>query len=180
MFLKRFFPTYIFESVQTIPYETLEKEGIKAIIFDMDNTLVDYKYEYVDEIKVWLAEMNKKGIKFCILSNTPRKSKAKLIAEDLGMKYIVNASKPWSKGFKKAIDILRINKDHVAIVGDQIFTDIWGGNRFGIKTILVKPVNKREIIVTRVRRPLERYVLRKYYENSENGLKIENNEEGEN
>lgn len=162
MFFKRFFPTYIFRSVESIPCELLEKENIKGLIFDMDNTLVDYKYEYADEARRWLQSVRQMGIKCCILSNTPRKNKAKQIAEKLDMGYIVNASKPRIKGFNKAIELLGIDKENVAIVGDQIFTDIWGGNRFGIKTILVKPIVTKEFFVTRIKRPLEKFVLNKY------------------
>lgn len=164
MFLKRFFPLYIYKSVESIPYEILKKEKIKAVIFDMDNTLVDYKYEFEGEIKKWLKEMKEKGIKFCILSNTPRKNKAKSIAEKFDMSYITNASKPRMKGFKKALELLNVDKENIAIIGDQIFTDIWGGNRFGIKTILVDPIDKKEIFVTKMKRPLERYILKKFYE----------------
>ncbi|MNI84555.1 hypothetical protein D3C73_1414710 [compost metagenome] len=92
------------------------------------------------------------------------KSKATEIAERLGMECVVNASKPGLKGFKKALTLLNVNKDNIAIIGDQIFTDVWGGNRFGIKTILVMPIAKKEWFIARMKRPLERYILRKYEE----------------
>lgn len=165
MFLRRFFPDYYFKSVESIPFEVIDKEGIKAIIFDMDNTLVDYKYKYNEELEKWILELKKKNIKFCILSNTPRRKKLKSIGEKLGMQYISNASKPWSKGFKKALEILDESKQNTAIIGDQVFTDIWGGNRFGIKTILVSPITKHEFFITRIKRPLERYVIKNYDKN---------------
>jgi HAD superfamily phosphatase (TIGR01668 family) len=167
MILKRFFPSYIYDKVEDISYEMLESEDIKAIIFDMDNTLVDYKYKYNDKLKSWIDNMKQKGIKFCILSNTPRTSKIKQVAGDLDMEYINNAYKPWSGGYRRAIKMLDMEKRHVAIAGDQIFTDIWGGNRFGIRTILIKPINTKETIVTKIKRPLERYVLKKFKENKE-------------
>lgn len=162
MLLKRFFPLYVYNKVEEISFEMLEKENIKAIIFDMDNTLVDYTYKYDEKLKIWFNNLKERGIKFCILSNTYKKNNTKLIASSLNMKYINNAFKPLRGGFRKAIEILDVDKSNVAIAGDQIFTDIWGGNRFGIKTILIKPINSKEGFFTRIKRPLERYILRKY------------------
>ena len=162
MFLKRFFPDYYYPNVESIPYETMQKENIQAIIFDLDNTLVDYKYNYSDKLKQWISDLKDKNIKFCILSNTPRRKKLNGIADIFGMTYISNASKPHVKGFKKAMKILKTPKENTVIVGDQLFTDVWGGNRFGIKTILVNPITKHEWLITRIKRPLERKILKKY------------------
>lgn len=162
MFIERFFPDYYYKNVESIPYEILEKENIKAIIFDMDNTLVDNKYKYSNNLKIWIENMRSKGIKFCILSNTPRKKKASEISMLLNIKYIINASKPRFKGFKKAFEYLNVDRKNIAIIGDQLFTDIWGGNRVKIKTILVEPIAKKEIIFTRIKRPLERFIIKRY------------------
>lgn len=169
MFLKRFFPDYIYDKVEDIPYEMLKKEDIKAIIFDMDNTLIDYKYQNSKEVLEWVNNIKSKGVKVYILTNSPRKKKAEEISKRFGVKYILNANKPWKFGFKKIIKILEMDKKNVAIAGDQIFTDIWGGNRFGIKTILIKPVNEKELIITKLRRPFEKIILKKYYKLKEEG-----------
>lgn len=169
MFLKRFFPMYYYINVESIPYQIFEKENIKAVIFDLDNTLVDSKYKYDEKVKKWINDMRQKNIKFCILSNTPRKNKVKKIAQDFDMPYILNASKPRHKGFNQAIELLKAEKENTVIIGDQVFTDIWGGNRFGIKTILVSPIAKKELIFTRIKRPLERYIIRKYNKNKKEG-----------
>ncbi|MEG1990242.1 MAG: YqeG family HAD IIIA-type phosphatase [Clostridia bacterium] len=162
---KRFFPTFVFDKVEDIPYEVLIKERITAVIFDMDNTLVNHKYVYNKEVKKWLKELKNKNIKVCILSNSPNINKVKKIGKQLSMKYLYNGLKPWSFGFKKAQELLNEDKENIAIIGDQLFTDIYGGNRFGIKTILVNPIEKKEFWGTRIKRPLERYVIKKYNEN---------------
>lgn len=164
MFLKRFFPDYIYDKVEDIPYNILKKENIKAIIFDMDNTLIDYKYENSKEIINWVEGLKKEGIALYILTNSPLKNKAENISKRFNIDYIINANKPWKFGFKRVQKILNMDKNNIAIVGDQIFTDIWGGNRFGIKTILVKPINEKEMFITRARRPFEKFILKKYYE----------------
>ena len=106
--------------------------------------------------------MKKKNIKVCILSNSPRKFKIKAIAKDLSMPYIYKAFKPWTYGFKKAKELLNEDKENIAIIGDQIFTDIFGGNIFGIKTILVKPISKKEFFMTKIKRPLETFIIKLY------------------
>jgi uncharacterized protein len=162
--LKIFYPNFIFDEIQDISYDFLKKQRIKAIMVDMDNTLVDYKYKYNKLLKTWIKDVKKLGIKICIVSNTPRKNKVKMIARELSINYIYNAMKPWSYGFKKALEIIGEEKQNVAIIGDQIFTDIYGGNRFGIKTILVNPVEKKEYIGTKIKRPIERLIIKKYKE----------------
>lgn len=171
--LEKFYPTFIFDKVEDIPYELFKKERISAVIFDMDNTLVDHKYKYDKKVKEWLKDLKKRNIKICILSNSPRTNRVKQIGRELSMKYLYNAFKPWSFGFKKALDLLDEKKENVVIIGDQLFTDIYGGNRFGIKTILVKPIERKEFWGTRIKRPLEKYIINKYVKSEKN--KKENN-----
>ena len=162
-FFDRFYPTYVYSDVESIPYSFILGKNIKLVIFDMDNTLVDNNYKYSDELKKWTEYIASQGVKLHILSNSTMGKKVKKIAKDLGMKYHYNASKPLKKGFKKVIEEANVNKDEVLMIGDQLFTDVWGGNRFGIKTVLVCPIAEKEIFVTRVKRPLERWILKKYY-----------------
>ena len=159
---EKFYPTFSYDKVEDIPYELFKKERITGIIFDMDNTLVDHKYKYNKNVKEWLRELRKKDLKICILSNSPRTNVVKKIARELSMKYLYNAFKPWSFGFKKAMVLLDEKKENIVIIGDQLFTDIYGGNRFGIRTILVKPIEKKEFWGTRIKRPLERFIISKY------------------
>lgn len=162
-FFDRFYPTYVYPDVESIPYSFILGKNIKLIIFDMDNTLVDNNYKYSEQLKKWTEYIASQGVKLHILSNSTMGKKVKKISKDLGMKYHYNASKPLKKGFKKVIEETNVNKDEVLMIGDQLFTDVWGGNRFGIKTVLVCPIAEKEIFVTRVKRPLERWILKKYY-----------------
>lgn len=161
---EKFYPTFVFDKVENIPFELFKKERISAVIFDMDNTLVDHKYRYNKKVKEWLKELKRKDIKVCILSNSPKTNKVKSIGRELSMKYLYNAFKPWSFGFKRAIELLDEKKENIVIIGDQLFTDIYGGNRFGIKTILVNPIEKKEFWGTRIKRPIERLIIKKYNE----------------
>lgn len=167
-FLRRFYPTYIYEKVEDIPYELIEKENIELIMLDMDNTLIDNNKKYNKELKEWIKNMGMRNVKLCILSNSPFGDKVKQIANELNIPYEFNATKPFLKGFKKVIEQNNIPKDSVLMIGDQIFTDVWGGNRVGVKTILVTPINKSESILSKVKRPLEKIILKKYKDEGEN------------
>lgn len=167
-FFSRFYPTYIYEKVEDIPYELIEKEKIELIMLDMDNTLIDNNKKYKKALKEWIKNMKEHNIKLCILSNSPFGDKVKQIARELNMPYEFNATKPLLKGFKKVIEQNNIPKDRILMIGDQIFTDIFGGNRVGIKTILVTPINKSESILSKVKRPLEKLILKKYQAEGEN------------
>lgn len=167
-FLRRFYPTYIYEKVEDIPYELIKREKIELIMLDMDNTLIDNNKKYNRELKEWIKKMKESKVKLCILSNSPFGEKVKQIAGELNMQYEFNATKPLLKGFKKVIEQNDIKKENILMIGDQIFTDIWGGNRFGVKTVLVTPINKSESILSKVKRPLEKLILKKYQDEGEN------------
>lgn len=160
--IRNFYPTYIYDKVEHIPYELIEELGIKMIILDMDNTLIDNKHTYSNELKEWAKNMKANGVELYILSNSPFGKVVQKIAKELGMKYIHKANKPSTKGFKKIESKMNIEKKNILMVGDQLFTDVWGGNRYGIKTILVKPIKTSETILTKVKRPFEKIVLKHY------------------
>lgn len=159
---RKLYPTYVFDKVENIPYDLLQKENVRLLMLDMDNTLVDNKYTYSKELKKWALEMNNKGIRLYIISNSSYGDLVKKIAEELNMNYIYKAKKPLLKGFVKISDKTNIKKENIMMVGDQLFTDIWGGNRYGIKTILVRPINKHEVFISRIKRPFEKIILKHY------------------
>lgn len=160
--VRNLYPTYIYDKVENIPYSLIEELGIKMIILDMDNTLIDNKHTYSKDLKKWAKDMKSNGVKLYILSNSPFGKVVQKIAKELGMKYLYNANKPSTKGFKKIEADTKVNKENILMVGDQLFTDVWGGNRYGIKTILVKPIKTSETIITKVKRPFEKIVLKHY------------------
>lgn len=155
------YPTYIYNKVEEIPYFVFDKFNIQLVMFDMDNTLIDGYIQYSDELKKWVKGLKKKGIKLYILSNSRYSNTVKEISHKLGMQYYLGANKPFLKGFKYILEKEKVDKQNVIMIGDQIFTDVLGGNRFGIKTILVNPIGKKESILTKVKRPIEKIVLRR-------------------
>ncbi len=170
--LKNFYPEYTFEKVEDIPYELLNKLGIKLILMDMDNTLIDSKGKFSKELRKWIKNIKAKGIKLYIVSNSISEKTVKAVSKALGVKYFYKASKPSRKGFRKVCDNFpEINKSEILMIGDQLFTDVWGGNRFNIRTILVRRLNKREIFISRIKRPFERLILNHYYKKEENNQK---------
>lgn len=149
-------------AVTDIDMGDLRKHDIKGIILDLDNTLVRWRQEEMtDEVIEWLSSLQAQGFKLCILSNSILSRRSERIANRLGCSFVRKARKPSRRGFHKAIAAMGTTISTTAIIGDQVFTDIWGGNRVGIYTILVKPMHSREFVVTRyVHRPPERLLLR--------------------
>lgn len=162
---KVFTPTYIYDSIDKIPFEVLEKNNIKGIMFDLDNTLTDYKGIMSDDKIEWIKEAKKRGINVCILSNSHRQKKIKGLMKELDINGLNFAMKPMLKGFRYALDLLGVRKENACMIGDQIFTDIWGANRFGIKSILVRPFDANEEFWVKLKRPLENLLIDKETKN---------------
>lgn len=142
--------------------EILKKNSIKGIIIDIDNTLVPYAEKYADQRVIDLIEKLKhQGFKICILSNGT-KNRVKVFNKDIKLPALHNAGKPRKSAFKKAVALLGTEPQNTAVIGDQIFTDILGGNRLGLFTVLVVPMSSKEFIWTRLVRQIEKLVLFKY------------------
>ena len=156
------YPKAYFQSVKEITISFLKENKIKALILDVDNTILDFDKNIPKGVKEWCEDLKKQGIKMCILSNTNQKEKVRMVAEKLELPYFYFATKPLKRGFKKAIKELNEKKENIAAVGDQIFTDVIGANHAKLYSILVKPIGQKDIFITRIKRPLENYVIRKY------------------
>ena len=98
----------------------------------------------------------------CILSNTNKKKKAEKMSKKLGVPYIYFAKKPFKFGFNRAKKIVQENSENIAVIGDQILTDVLGANRSHMYSILVEPLAENDIFVTRFNRLIERQILKKY------------------
>ena len=157
-----FYPNIYLNNVKEITIELLNKNNIKGILLDVDNTLIDFNLKILEGSKEWCKNLKNEGIKLCILSNTNKIEKVKKVAKELDIPYINFAKKPFKNGFKKAINLLELNTNNIAVAGDQIMTDIFGGNRMGMFTILTKPLDKKDILITKVKRPLENFIIKKY------------------
>lgn len=156
------YPDLYLNNVKEINIELLKKHKIQGLILDIDNTLINYDKELLDGAKEWCNQLKKEGIRICILSNTNKVHKVKKVADILNLEYEYFAHKPSKKGFNKAKKILKLEAQNIAVVGDQIFTDVLGGKRSNMKTILTKPIDTRDILITKIKRPLEKIVIKKY------------------
>jgi HAD superfamily phosphatase (TIGR01668 family) len=150
------------DSVREIDAEDLKRGGIRAVILDLDNTLVRWREEdLTHEVAAWLQQLQSAGLKLCILSNSILGKRSVRMAQRLGTLNISKARKPSRQGFRRALAALETEPAETAIVGDQMFTDILGGNRAGIYTIMVRPIHHQEFVYTRlVHRPPERFLLK--------------------
>lgn len=148
------------ESIFKIDLERLRQRGIRAIMLDLDNTLVQWNHpEPPAGLVVWLERVKAAGFSVCIVSNNSG-TRVSQFAGKVGIPFIAKAGKPRRKGFRAAMALLGVTPAQTAVVGDQIFTDVLGGNRAGAHTILVVPLDPREFIGTRLVRTVERLILR--------------------
>lgn len=156
------YPNTYLKKVEDINIELLQKNKLKALILDLDNTLIDYNKNLSDSIIQWAKELKGQGVKLYILTNTNDKQKVENVAEKLGIPYESFAKKPFKKGFLKIQRILNIKPENIAVVGEQIFTDIIGGNRCNMYTILVDPICDKDYWYTAWKRPIENKIKNKY------------------
>ena len=161
--MKKLYPNFYYKKVEEITIETLIKNKIKLLILDVDNTLIDYYKNLSEEVKQWAKEMKGQGIKLYILSNTNNKEKVEKISKTLQISYKHFAMKPLKRGFKYIQKETNIKPENIAVVGDQIFTDVLGGNRCNMKTILVDPINaEKDYWYTAWKRPIENKIKNNY------------------
>lgn len=160
--LERFFPGEYLDSTYDIDFERLYGEGYRGLLFDIDNTLVPHGAP-ADERAIKLFDrLRAIGYQCMFLSNN-KEPRVKLFAEQVGYPYIYKAGKPKILNYKKAMEHMGLTQENTIFVGDQIFTDIYGANRAGIRTILVKPIHPKEEIQIVLKRYLEKIVLHCYH-----------------
>lgn len=156
------YPKEYLNSVKEISIELLEKNHIKGLILDVDNTLIDFDKKMPEGVEGWARNLKKAGIKFCILSNSNKVDKIKGVADKLEIPFLYFAKKPFKSGFKKAKAVLELEAENIAVVGDQIMTDVIGANRSHMFSILVKPIEEKDYLLTKIKRPLERLIIQRY------------------
>ena len=155
---ERFFPDEWMDSAYEIDFEALYKEGYRGLIFDIDNTLVPHG-EPADERAMQLfARLKKLGFACCLLSNN-QLERVSSFNEKVDVRFIEDAHKPAIRNYVKAMEVMGTNKENTVFVGDQLFTDVWGAKRAGIRNILVKPNHPKEEIQIVLKRYLEKIVL---------------------
>lgn len=150
------------KSIYTIDYDKLVNSGIKCLLIDLDNTLVPSNTIIVnDKLRKFINKLQKK-FKIIIFSNAFNK-RVKKIADELGVDYQAFACKPWAYGFNKIKRKYRYKEGEIAIIGDQLQTDVYGGNKAGIVTILVNPLSTGDAFFTKINRYIEKRKMNKLY-----------------
>ena len=153
-----FFPDEYVASTYVIPFEKLYEEGYRGLIFDIDNTLVPHDAPADNRAKKLFAKLKELGFEACLLSNN-QEPRVKMFNDDVQVNYICNAHKPSTKNYQKAMDLMGTDLSNTIFIGDQLFTDVWGAKRTGIRNILVKPIHPKEEIQIVFKRKLEKIVL---------------------
>ena len=118
------YPNTYVTNVKEITIELLNKNNIKGLLLDVDNTLIDFDLKILEGSKDWINSLKENNFKLCILSNTNKIEKVKMVAKEFDIPYINFAKKPFKKGFKKGADLLKLQPNQIAVVGDQIMTDV--------------------------------------------------------
>lgn len=156
--IERFYPDEYLESVYDIDFDMYYNQGIRGIISDIDNTLVPHGAPATDEIAELFQKIHAKGIDTCLISNN-QEPRVEPFAYAVDSKYIFNAHKPSTKNYINAMKLMGTDTSSTLFIGDQIFTDIWGANRAGIQTVMVRQIDKKEEIQIVLKRIPEKFVL---------------------
>jgi HAD superfamily phosphatase (TIGR01668 family) len=155
-----FVPNQYVPSIYKINLEELKEKGMKSIIVDLDNTLVESDRQDATPLLIeWLERLQELGFQVMIVSNNS-KTRVSQFAIPLQIPFIHKARKPLPKCFRKAMIELNSDISHTVMVGDQLLTDVLGGNRMGLYTILVVPISNTEGFFTKMNRRVERFVFR--------------------
>ncbi len=159
--LNYFLPSDYAKSIYDINIDKLLEKGIKGIITDLDNTLIEWdRPEATPELIEWFKMLEEKGLLVTIISNN-NQERVGTFSKPLKLPFIYDAKKPMTKAFKQAISDMGIAYSETAVIGDQLITDVLGGNRAGLHTILVSPVTTSDGFWTKFNRRIERFILGK-------------------
>ncbi len=156
--LEQFYPDECVDSTYQIDFEQLYREGYRGLIFDIDNTLVPHGAPADDRAVALFGRLKKLGFSSCLLSNNQRE-RVDSFNREIGVFYIEDAHKPSRKNYQKAMHLMGTDTHNTLFIGDQLFTDVYGAKRTGIRNILVKPIHPKEEIQIVLKRYLERIVL---------------------
>ena len=166
--MKFFQPNLYYEAYKDIDFHLLKSKGINTIFFDVDNTLVPHDCEIAnDELIDYINKIKDMGFNVYVISNN-NEERVKKFAQSLGIKYYAFAMKPLKKTYRKIVEENNLHDYNIAIVGDQLLTDVLGGNRMNYLTIYTKPLVTRDITYTKVNRVFEKVILK--YLNKANKL----------
>mgnify|MGYP002624843975 CR=1 FL=1 len=160
--LQQFYPTMYSESAYAVDFQTLYRKGYRGLLTDVDNTLVSHGAPSTGQSEAFFCHLRKMGWKTCIISNNDEE-RVRPFAEASGSLYVCHAGKPKTDGYRQGMELMETNRSNTVLLGDQMFTDIWGANRTGIKSILVKPVARDYKVLILLKRAGESVVKRCYF-----------------
>ena len=155
---QKFYPDLYTDSTYRIDFDQLYEDGYRGLIFDIDNTLVTHGAPANEQAKKLFAHLKELGFSCCLLSNN-KEPRVKMFNDDVQVYYICDAHKPSVENYERAMKLMHTDRTSTVFIGDQIFTDIFGANRTGIPTILVKKIHWKEEIQIVLKRRLEAIVL---------------------
>lgn len=155
---RSFFPDDYIVSTYVIPFEKLYEEGYRGLVFDIDNTLVPHGAPADQRVIKLFQKLREIGFRTCLISNN-QEPRVKPFAKQVESHYVFNAHKPSTKNYKKAMEIMGTDLENTIFIGDQLFTDVYGAKRTGMRNILVKPIHPKEEIQIVFKRYLEKIVL---------------------
>jgi HAD superfamily phosphatase (TIGR01668 family) len=158
--LKLFLPSEYVKNIYQITPELLQERGVKGIITDLDNTLIEWdRANATPELEDWFRIIKDSGIQVTVVSNNNER-RVKAFCDPLGIPFIHSARKPMTRAFKRALKTMGFKAEEVVVIGDQLLTDVLGGNRLGLHTILVVPVAQSDGFMTRFNRKIERRLMK--------------------
>ncbi len=156
--LEKFFPDEYLDSTYSIDFEELYRKGFRGIIFDIDNTLVPHGAPSDKRAEELFERLKKIGFSCCLLSNN-QYERVSSFNKNIQVYFIENAHKPGRRNYLKAMEIMGTDLKSTIFIGDQLFTDVYGAKRTGMRNILVKPIHPKEEIQIVLKRKLEKIVL---------------------
>jgi HAD superfamily phosphatase (TIGR01668 family) len=155
---RRLYPTQDAESIYDINFAAYHEKGYRAVLFDIDNTLAEHGAPATQKVIDFFNTLHTMGYETCLISNN-KEPRVASFAGQVDSRYLYKAGKPSPEGYRKAMKICGTTKENTLFVGDQLFTDVWGANRAGVYSILVKPIHPKEEIQIILKRRLEWIVL---------------------
>ena len=162
-------PDYYVNTYRDVTAEFLAREGIRYLILDIDNTLAPYEQPEPDEEHLaWFAALNAAGVRAVFVSNN-KPARVTLFNERIGIPFFAKAGKPGRRSMRRAMEEIGATPEETAMMGDQIFTDVWAGRRVGVRTILLPPIRDKRDLGTRLKRLFEKPILRYYRKHKQTG-----------
>lgn len=159
---KSLYPNFEVNSAYEIDFERLYSDGIRGIIFDIDNTLVTHGAPADERAIKLFGRLKEIGFETVLLSNN-KEPRVKMFNDSVHSKYIFRAGKPGVAGYEKAMELMGTTRENTVFVGDQLFTDVWGANKAGLVSYLTKPIHPKEEIQIVIKRFFEKIVLFFYH-----------------